>query len=226
RKVSALRTFYKYLTVKSNLLENNPVKELEIPSLKKSLPKYLSLNESVTLLENVSSSNKIRDFCILTLFLNCGMRLSELVGINLEDIKDNTLKLLGKGNKERIIYLNEQCINTIEEYSKIRPKDTKEKNALFISKKGARLSKRRVQEIVTYNLEANGLNGYSTHKLRHTAATLLYQYGNVDINILKELLGHENLGTTQIYTHISNKQLEDASLKSPLKSVKSPKNQK
>lgn len=231
RKVSSLRSFFNYLTVKVHLLDNNPIKELEVPSVKKSLPKYLTLEQCLELLKNVDGDYKERDFCILTLFLNCGMRLSELVGINLSDIKDNTLRLLGKGNKERIVYLNESCISALNQYIAIRNKQAihpGSQNALFISRNGQRISRRRVQEIVEENLRKAGLSnhGLSTHKLRHTAATIMYQYGDVDIKVLQEILGHANLGTTEIYTHVSNKQLEQAANSTPLSKLQPPKREK
>lgn len=220
RKVSAIRSFYKYLTTKTSLLKENPVKDLEVPSIRKSMPKYLNLEESRRLLSVVDGKQKERDYCIITLLLNCGMRLSELVGINLENIRDNTVRLLGKGNKERIIYLNEACVRSLEDYLKVRkmPLKESERNALFLSSQGRRMSPRRVEQIVEENLKKAQLSGcgYSPHKLRHTAATLLYQHGNVDIRILKEILGHASLGTTEIYTHISDKQLEKAAAASPL----------
>lgn len=223
RKVSSLRSFFKYLTVTTHLMENNPVKDLEIPTIKKSLPKYLTLDESIDLLKSANNLGSSRDYCILVLFLNCGMRLSELVGINLQDINDNKLRILGKGNKERIVYLNESCINAInaykndEERQSIKPKPGNE-NALFLSKFGVRISGRRVEQIVDEYLKNIGLDnkGFSPHKLRHTAATLLYQQGNVDVRLLQELLGHSSLSTTEIYTHVSNKQLEEVASKSPL----------
>jgi len=227
RKVSSLRSFYKYLTTKANLFEENPVLDLEIPSFKRSLPKYLSLEESLELLTHIDGKDQARDYCIITLFLNCGMRLSELVGINLADIKDNnTLKVTGKGNKERILYLNQACLDAIAAYKQVRPVvQTTDKNALFISKQGRRISNRRVEQIVDQCLKTAGLSGkgYSTHKLRHTAATLMYQHGGVDIRLLQDMLGHENLGTTEIYTHVSSKQLEEAAKKNPLSGVKQRK---
>lgn len=227
RKVSSLRSFFKYLTVKAGVLVENPVLNLEVPSVKKSLPKYLSLEESLELLKSVQSKEPERDFCILTLFLNCGMRLSELVGISLADIKeDNTLKVTGKGNKERILYLNEACVNALAQYQRVRPRvQGVDKNALFVSKQGRRISNRRVEQIVNECLRAAGLSGkgYSTHKLRHTAATLMYRHGGVDIRLLQDMLGHANLGTTEIYTHVSSSQLEAAASKNPLSHVKPPK---
>lgn len=223
RKASSLRMFFKYLTNKTGELKENPTKELETPKIGKSLPKFLSLEQSKSLLNaviNYSGTYKERDYCIITLFLNCGIRLSELVGINLNDIKsDKTLKILGKGNKERIVYLNDACINAIEDYKKHRPNDKiKDSNALFISRQHNRISVKTVQALVEKYLKVAGLSnaGFSVHKLRHTAATLMYQYGNVDVRILKEILGHENLGTTEIYTHISNNQVKDAINDNPL----------
>lgn len=220
RKSSSLRTFFKYLTNKTGKLKSNPLLELENPKLKSSLPKYLTLEQSIELLNSIDGDFKERDYCIITLFLNCGMRLSELVGINLSDIKnDNTLRITGKGNKERMIYLNNACISSIENYKKVRLVDgVIDKNALFISKQKKRISPKTVQYIVNKYLKKIGLNnqGYSVHKLRHTAATLMYQYGKVDIRILKDILGHKNLGTTQIYTHISSEQMKQASIANPL----------
>lgn len=223
RKASSLRMFFKYLTNKTGELKENPTKELETPKIGKSLPKFLSLEQSKSLLNaviNYSGAYKERDYCIITLFLNCGIRLSELVGINLNDIKpDKTLKVLGKGNKERIVYLNDACVSAIEEYKKHRPNDKiKDSNALFISRQYNRINVKTVQALVEKYLKVAGLSnsGFSVHKLRHTAATLMYQYGNVDIRILKEILGHENLGTTEIYTHISNNQVKDAITDNPL----------
>lgn len=231
RKVSAIRSFYKYLTVSSGKLIENPMLNLETPKLKKTLPKYLTLEQALELLTNINTNFTERDFCIITLFLNCGMRLSELCGINISDIHDNRLRLLGKGNKERIVYLNNSCLNAINNYlavlnsgEKIKRSD-KEKDALFLNKNGKRIGARRVEQIVEDCLKQAGLDGMgiSPHKLRHTAATLLYQDAGVDIRVLKELLGHESLSTTEIYTHVSNKQIEDASKKSPLGNIKPKK---
>lgn len=228
RKTSSIRSFYKYLTLNiDHPIRENPAKNLEVPKNKKALPKYLSLEQALELLNAVDTSAQERDYCIITLFLNCGMRLSELVGINFQDIQGNTLRLFGKGNKERIIYINDACINAIERYLEVRrqQKGIKDKNALFLTRSGTRIGTRRVEKIVEEVLQKAGLSnqGYSVHKLRHTAATLMYQYGQVDIRILKDVLGHANLGTTEIYTHISNQQMEDAMKKSPLSNVK-PKN--
>lgn len=219
RKSSSIRTFFSYLTVKVNLIDVNPVTELEVPSQRKRLPKYLNLEESVALLSVIEGDYAERDFLIATLFLNCGLRLSELVGINLRDIKGNTLRVIGKGDKERTIHLNKACIDAIEAYLKVRPENlAKDKNALFISRLGNRISVKTVQYTINKYFKMCGLGdkGYSVHKLRHTAATLMYQHGNVDIRVLKEILGHKNLATTEIYTHLSNKHIEDAFESNPL----------
>lgn len=226
RKTSTLRIFFKYLTSQIHLLETNPAEMLESPKVKSALPKHLSLEDSLELLAAVDGPNKERDYCILTLFLNCGMRLSELCGLNLSDIHaDGTLRLLGKGNKERIVYINDACADAIKAYLAVRPNDAinyNDRNALFISRNKKRISNKTVQHIVKTYLEKAGLGGqgYSTHKLRHTAATLMYQHGNVDIRVLKDILGHANLGTTQIYTHISNTQIKNAIDSNPLSNVK------
>lgn len=223
RKTSSIRQFYKYLE-RNKIIENNPMKELDTPKQKKSLPKYLTLEQSIELLNAVEGPYKQRDYCIITLFLNCGLRLSELVGLNYNDIRtDNTMRVLGKGNKERIIYLNAACIDAINAYKEVRPVDgVKDKYALFISRNNKRMSPKTVQAMVYKYLEKIGLNsqGYSCHKLRHTAATLMYQTGNVDIRVLKDILGHENLGTTEIYTHLKNEQLEQAANANPLSKIK------
>lgn len=224
RKVSSIRAFFKYLYVQRKLLEENPMEELETPKLKKSKPKYLTLEESKTLLSVVDGKYKERDFCILVLFLNCGLRLSELCSINYKDIRDNgTLYITGKGNKERTIYLNNACLTAIKNYMAVRPVDNvKDKDALFLSGRLQRISPKTVQHLVYEYLEKAGLGGrgLSVHKLRHTAATLMYQYGDVDVLVLKDILGHENLGTTEIYTHIVDEQLKKAAERNPLSDVK------
>lgn len=203
RKAVALKRFFRYISLQSKLMDENPLQELESPKLKKSLPKYLSLEESLELLGCIDGKNKERDYCIITLFLNCGLRLAELVSININAVReDNTMKIIGKGDKERIVYLNDACVKAIENYMTVRPVDgVKDKDALFISRNMRRINPRTVQNIVKKFLEKAGLDGqgYSVHKLRHTAATLMYQYGDVDILLIKEILGHENLSTTEIY---------------------------
>ena len=229
RKVSSIRIFFNYMSRKAKLIDTNPAQDLETPKLDKRLPKYLSLDDSRKLLEataNEDDRNYKRNFAIITLFLNCGMRLSELVGINIQDIDFNECKLnvIGKGNKERTIYLNKACMKAIYEYLEVRPKegikhDKKfSEKALFLSERKTRISNRTVEAIVDKQLNTAGLDNrkYSVHKLRHTAATLMYQYGQVDIRALQELLGHESISTTEIYTHVSNDQVRDAVNRNPL----------
>ncbi len=220
RKASALRAYFKYMSVNTKQIDENPMQELESPKTKKSLPKYLTLDESVDLLKSIDGKFKERDYCIIAIFLNCGLRLSELVSLNYGDIRsDNSMRVTGKGNKERIIYLNDMCVQAINEYMKVRPIDgVKDKHALFLSNRKTRISPKTVQHIVKTFLEKAGLGdqGFSTHKLRHTAATLMYQHSNVDVLLIKEILGHENLATTEIYTHIVDSQLKDAVASNPL----------
>ena len=227
RKVSSLRAFFKYLCVKMKQIPENPMEELESPKLKKSLPKYLSLDESIQLLESIDGRDKERDYAIITLFLNCGLRLSELCSLNYTDIKsDGTMTVTGKGNKERTIYLNDMCVNAVKDYMKVRPVDgVKDKHALFLSNRKSRISPKTVQHIVEKFIEKSGLGdrGFSTHKLRHTAATLMYQKGGVDVLLIKDILGHENLATTEIYTHIVDEQLKDAVSSNPLNKLKGKK---
>lgn len=232
RKASSIRVFFNYLSQKANLIEFNPAQNLETPKLDKRLPKYLSLEDSKKLL-NVAGSddnrNNKRDYAIITLFLNCGMRLSELVGINIKDINfsECQMTVIGKGNKERTIYLNKACMTAINNYLAVRPVEgiktdkANSKNALFLSERKERISRRTVQYIVDKELRAAGLDTskYSVHKLRHTAATLMYQYGNVDIRALQEVLGHESISTTEIYTHVANVQARSAIENNPLSNV-------
>ena len=230
RKISTLRIFFKYLATKEKILDVNPAQDLETPKLEKRMPKYLSLEQSQKLLkvsDDENNRNYKRDFAITTLFLNCGLRLSELVGININDIDfdENKMTVIGKGNKERVIYLNKSCINAIKDYLSSRPspslikRDSKSSDkALFLSEQKRRISNRTVQLIITKELKLAGLGSknLSVHKLRHTAATLMYQYGNVDIRALQELLGHQSISTTEIYTHVSNEQVRDAIERNPL----------
>lgn len=222
RKVSAIRSFYKYLTLKANLLDVNPVQDLDSPKIMKSLPRYLNEEESVRLLSNVDGANKERDFCILTIFLNCGLRISELVGLNISDVHSDHIRVLGKGNKERIVYLNDACVDAINDYLLIRNSIAAiDKNALFLSSRRQRISTSTVHAMVKKHLSAAGLDStkYSSHKLRHTAATLMLHNG-VDVKTLQELLGHEHLNTTEIYTHVENENLREAAALSPLANFK------
>lgn len=227
RKLVAIREFYKYLT-REKIIKENPAADISTPTVKQALPKFLTLDESLRLLECINSdtnnSNRIRDYTMITLFLNCGMRLSELVGINMQSIdwENSSLRVLGKGNKERTVYLNGACINALEEYMKIRRTlECKDKNALFVSRENNRISNKTVQWTVKKYLEMAGLGGrqLSTHKLRHTAATLMYSTGKVDVRVLKDILGHEQLNTTQIYTHVMDKQMKNAIDANPLAGV-------
>ncbi len=224
RKSSALKGFFAYLSVHEKLLTENPTENLRTPKKRKKLPKFLTLEQSIELLKAVDGTYKDRDYCILVLFLNCGLRLSELVSININHIirSSNTVRVVGKGDKERIIYLNQACITAIDDYIKVRPTDkVKDKDALFLSARLQRISPKTVQYIVNTYLEKIGLRseGYSVHKLRHTTATLMHQNGT-DIRVIQDFLGHENLGTTEIYTHISTKQIKEASETNPLSKIK------
>ena len=223
RRVIAIRRFFIYLTDNLGLLDYNPMKNLDIPKTKKSLPKYLTLEEAERLLSVIDGPYKERDYAIITLFLNCGMRLAELVSIDYNDIKaDGSLVITGKGNKERTVYLNDACISAIKAYRKVRPNENVKDRALFLSSRNQRISPKTVQHIVYTNLDKAGLGdrGLSVHKLRHTAATLMYQHGNVDLLLLKEILGHENLGTTEIYTHTTTEAARKAVESNPLNKAK------
>lgn len=219
RKVASLRSFFHYVTSKAGILKENPAADLETPKLKKTQPRYLTLEESRKLVGVVSQTMNERDICIITLFLNCGVRLSELVNINISDIHGDSIRILGKGNKERFIYLNAPCTTALQNYLRARPVDgVIDRDALFISKQKRRISTKMVGVIVKKYIEQSGLDPtkYSPHKLRHTAATLMHRYGHVDVRILQEILGHQNLSTTQIYTHLENEQIRDAMKHNPL----------
>jgi len=225
RKIAAIKSLFKYLTTKAKVLNIDPTIELESPKLSKRSPVFLTLGESKSLLDATVSRDKhsIRDHSIITLFLNCGIRLSELCGINISDIKEDTLFIVGKGNKERTIYLNKASLIAIYKYLPIRNAEIEKihaeaKDALFISGKYGRINKRTVERIVKKHISNAGLNKdkYTPHKLRHTSATLMYKYGNVDIRSLQEILGHENISTTQIYTHVDNDKLRNAVKSNPL----------
>ena len=223
RRLSAVRSLFKFLTKTKGLLENDPCERLELPSVKKALPRFLTLAESQRMLESTAdmpSADPLRDYCIVTLFLNCGFRLAELVGMNVGDIDfyNRQVRVLGKGRKERIVYLNDACLAALQEYIASRSNPPEEPSALFLSRNHRRISRRRVQQIVEQALTAAGLGGrgLSTHKLRHTAATLMYQHGHADTLTLKEILGHSSIATTEIYTHLSSERRQDAIDSNPL----------
>lgn len=218
RKIAAIRSFFKYLTVKAKLLDENPVQDLDSPKLPKTLPRYLTLEESQRLLSAVDGVNKERDYCILCIFLNCGLRISELVGMNVNDYRGDNLRVVGKGNKERTVYLNDACREALDAWLNVRRNLVPARiPAMFLSNRRTRISVDSVQVMVKKYLKRAGLDPtlYSTHKLRHTAATLMLQNG-VDVRTLQEVLGHENLNTTQIYTHIDNAELRTAAAANPL----------
>ncbi|MCL2563357.1 MAG: tyrosine recombinase XerC [Oscillospiraceae bacterium] len=222
RKVATIRSFYKYLTTKVKLMEQNPMQDLDSPKSRRSLPKFLSLDECMQLLASIDGKYVERDFCIITLFLNCGLRISELIGLNLTDVRADYIRVVGKGDKERILYLNEACIDAVQNYLPVRElQRCKDKAALFVSRQGNRISRSTVHHIVKKYLLMAGLDStqYSSHKLRHTAATLLLQSG-VDVRTLQEVLGHDHLNTTQIYTHVDNNELRMAAKLSPLAGVR------
>lgn len=226
RKIATIRSFYKYLTVKTKQLDTNPIQDLDSPKVMKTLPAFLSLNESENLLNSVNGRNAERDYCILTLFLNCGLRISEVVGLNLADVREDHLRVLGKGNKVRVVFLNDACVGAINAYLAARKDEpAADKRAMFLSSRHTRISKSTVHSLVKKHLLEAGLDTskYSAHKLRHTAATLMLKNG-VDIRTLQELLGHENLNTTQIYTHVENDSLRQAAQRSPLAEFKKGEN--
>ncbi len=226
RKICSIHVFFKFLSNKSSFDVQNPVENLENNSLPYTLPKHLSLEECEQLLNATDGKNSKRDYAMLVLFLNCGLRLSELVSINLSDLGNEYLTITGKGNKQRSLYLNRSCLDALDDYiKKERPRDglhSDARNALFISRNGNRISRRAVQNVVENCLKKAGLGdkNYSTHKLRHTAATLMHKYGNVDIRVLQQILGHENLGTTQIYTHVDSEQVKIAVNANPVSKIK------
>lgn len=218
RKLSALKSFYKYLTVRTKQIAENPVADLEYPKLRKSLPKYLTMDQSAALLRSVSGPNKTRDYAILMLFLNCGIRRSELVGLNITDVYDDRIRVIGKGNKERFVYFGSSCKKALDAYMVERNKKVISDNrALFASRDSNRISVTAVHRLVKKHMLEAGLDAtqFSAHKLRHTAATMMLS-GGVDVKTVQEVLGHENLNTTQIYTHIENTELKIAAEANPL----------
>lgn len=231
RKRSALRSFYRYMTVKKHYMEIDPTVSVDSPKQAKNLPKYLSYDECLSLLRavraDIESPTQARDFAIIVLFLNTGMRLSELVNLNLSSFSSDlkNVRVVGKGNKERMLHMNDSSINAVRDYLEVRldPKYVRTSdNALFLSMREQRISAKTVQWMVNKYIILAGLGnkGISVHKLRHTAATLMYQYGNVDIRVLKDVLGHEQLNTTQIYTHVEAKNVVDAIESNPLANTK------
>ena len=218
RKIATIRSFYKYLTLKTKQLEVNPVADLDSPKTTKTLPRYLTLDESKRLLEAVDGVNKERDYCILCLFLNCGLRISELVGLNMGDVQPDCLRVLGKGSKERMVYLNDAARAAIDAYLPVRRTMAAQGcDALFVSNRRKRMSTDSVHAMVKKTLLKAGLDPdkYSSHKLLHTAATLMIQHG-VDVRTVQEVLGHEHLNTTEIYTHVDNAELRVAADANPL----------
>ena len=218
RKLSAIKSFYKYLTVRTKQLQENPVADLEYPKLRKSLPRYLTMEQSAALLKAFSGQNEKRDYAILMLFLNCGIRRSELVGLNLTDVYEDRIRVVGKGNKERFVYFGSACRKAIDAYLEERnQKVLTDNRALFGSRDGNRISVTAVHRLVKKALLQAGLDStqFSAHKLRHTAATMMLS-GGVDVKTVQEVLGHENLNTTQIYTHIENTELKIAAEANPL----------
>lgn len=219
RKIASIKSFFNFLCFKEKVLQTNPTVDLETPKLGKRLPKYLTLDESITLLHSIDGKHKKRDFAIITIFLNCGLRLSELININIRSIRDNKLNIIGKGNKEREIYLNKSCMSAIDDYLPDRAKiHIKDRDALFLSEKGTRIGKRTVEVFVKKYIIKAGLdpNKFSPHKLRHTAATLMHKHAGVDIRALQQILGHESISTTEIYTHIDDEQIQEALDNNPL----------
>ncbi|MBQ6058599.1 MAG: tyrosine recombinase XerC [Clostridia bacterium] len=230
RKVSCLRSYFKYLTNHQHLLDSNPAELLEIPKNPSRLPIYLSLDESLRLLDAVEGKNAVRDYAILTLFLNCGMRLSELCSMNLSklDLRERTVRIVGKGNKERLIHLNSACVEALEAYLALRPTEGvtgDDRDAVFLSRQKKRINGRTIELMLKKYLQNASLSTdrYTPHKLRHTAATLMFSEGGVDVRTLKEILGHEQLNTTQIYTHVGDRQIKEAAQKNPLSGVRRKK---
>lgn len=219
RKIAAIRAFFLYLETKAKIIKDNPARDLESPKINKRHPVYLTLSESKELLKTIDGRNKERDYAIITLFLNCGLRLSELISINVSKIKGDTLTVIGKGNKERTVYLNSACIKAINNYCAVRSNENViDSDALFLSERKRRIEKSTIQKLVKKYIKNAGLynDKFTPHKLRHTAATLMYKHGNVDIRALQQILGHESISTTQIYTHIDDERLRKAVKSNPL----------
>ena len=225
RKISAIKSWFKYLHNTVELIDKNPSEKLELPKLQKRNPVYLTLSESEKVINAIkleeNEFNRARDLCIILIFLTCGLRISELTGINIESIKDDKLNVIGKGNKERTVFLNENCLYAIKSYLKLRP-ITPDTTALFISSHKKRISNRSIQIRLKKYIQLAGLdpNIYTPHKLRHTAATLMYKYGDVDIRTIQSILGHTSVATTQIYTHLDDDDIKKGILKNPISKLK------
>lgn len=218
RKVASIRSFYKYLVNKAKVLTENPIQELDAPRQRQTLPRFLTLDECIQLLDSIDGANSERDLCIITLFLNCGLRISELVGLNLSDVRDDRMRVLGKGNKERFVFLNTACRSALDDWLAVRTQSAAvDPYALFISRRRTRVTKDGVHYMIKKRLAEAGLDRdkYSAHKLRHTAATLMLKNG-VDVRTLQEILGHEHLNTTQIYTHVDSEAMRQAAQLNPL----------
>jgi hypothetical protein len=225
RKISAIKSWFKYLHNTVELIDKNPSEKLELPKLQKRNPVYLTLSESEKVINAIkleeNEFNRARDLCIILIFLTCGLRISELTGINIESIKDDKLNVIGKGNKERTVFLNENCLYAIKSYLKLRP-ITPDTTALFISSHKKRISNRSIQIRLKKYIQLAGLdpNIYTPHKLRHTAATLMYKYGDVDIRTIQSILGHTSVATTQIYTHLDDDDIKKGISKNPISKLK------
>jgi hypothetical protein len=225
RKISAIKSWFKYLHNTVELIDKNPSEKLELPKLQKRNPVYLTLSESEKVINAIkleeNEFNRARDLCIVLIFLTCGLRISELTGINIESIKDDKLNVIGKGNKERTVFLNENCLYAIKCYLKLRP-ITPDTTALFISSHKKRISNRSIQIRLKKYIQLAGLdpNIYTPHKLRHTAATLMYKYGDVDIRTIQSILGHTSVATTQIYTHLDDDDIKKGISKNPISKLK------
>ncbi|WP_455067538.1 tyrosine recombinase XerC [Parvimonas micra] len=225
RKISAIKSWFKYLHNTVELIDKNPSEKLELPKLQKRNPVYLTLSESEKVINAIkleeNKFNRARDLCIILIFLTCGLRISELTGINIESIKDDKLNVIGKGNKERTVFLNENCLYAIKCYLKLRP-ITPDTTALFISSHKKRISNRSIQIRLKKYIQLAGLdpNIYTPHKLRHTAATLMYKYGDVDIRTIQSILGHTSVATTQIYTHLDDDDIKKGISKNPISKLK------
>ena len=225
RKISSIKSFFNYLYNTVELINKNPAEKMELPKLQKRNPIYLTLNESEKLLHAIKSEqndfNRARDLCIILIFLTCGLRISELTGINSDSIKEDKLSVIGKGNKERIVFLNDNCLYAIKKYLELRP-ISKNTNALFLSIQKRRISNRTIQLRLKKYIKISGLDPklYTPHKLRHTAATLMYKYGNVDIRTIQSILGHTSVATTQIYTHLDDEDIKLGISKNPISKLK------